>query len=84
VSAQDDFFELGGDSITTLQVIARAAGRGLLLSPKLVFENPILRDLARVAASAQPAVAPAPAEAVAPGAQLSHDEWHDLLSELES
>jgi amino acid adenylation domain-containing protein/non-ribosomal peptide synthase protein (TIGR01720 family) len=84
VGAHDDFFELGGDSITTLQVIARAQSRGLTLSPKMVFENPRLRDAARVAAQARPVAAPEPAEPAAPGAQLTHEEWHDLLTELES
>jgi hypothetical protein len=89
VGARDDFFELGGDSITTLQVIARATTRGLSLTPKLVFENPRLCDLARAAAATTPAAAPAtsstpgPAAPVAPGAELSRDDWQALLTELE-
>jgi hypothetical protein len=89
VGAEDDFFELGGDSITTLQVIARASSRGLSLTPKLVFEHPRLSALALAAqpaaerAAAAPAVPPVAAEP-APRAQLSADEWQDLLSELES
>jgi AMP-binding enzyme/AMP-binding enzyme C-terminal domain/Phosphopantetheine attachment site len=82
VGIEDDFFELGGDSITTLQVIARASSRGLALTPKLVFEHPRLRALALAAQPSVP-VAP-PAEAAAPRAQLSADEWQDLLSELET
>jgi amino acid adenylation domain-containing protein/non-ribosomal peptide synthase protein (TIGR01720 family) len=90
VSVRDDFFELGGDSITTLQVIARATTRGLSLTPKLVFENPRLCDLARAAAATKPAATsatpstPGPAAPVAPGAELSRDDWQALLTELES
>jgi hypothetical protein len=100
VGAHDDFFELGGDSITTLQVIARAASRGLTLTPKLVFENPRLCDAARAAVQNAASTAssvgpqqtsiPSPAPAVAltppsaPQAQLSREEWDELLTELES
>jgi amino acid adenylation domain-containing protein len=36
----DDFFALGGDSILSIQVVARARKAGLLLTPRLVFEQP--------------------------------------------
>ncbi|MGK4003929.1 amino acid adenylation domain-containing protein [Sorangium sp. So ce1036] len=86
VGVEDDFFELGGDSIVTLQVIARAARRGLRLSPKLLFEHPTVAEAAaRLTVEAAPVEAP-PAPPPAPGtpdAGLSAEEWSDLLDELQ-
>lgn len=39
VGVFDNFFALGGDSIRTLQVIARANQRGVKLTPKQLFEH---------------------------------------------
>lgn len=50
VRPDDNFFALGGDSILTIQVVAQARRAGLAISPRDVFEQPRLRDLARVAA----------------------------------
>jgi aryl carrier-like protein len=51
VGRHDNFLELGGDSILTLQVVARARKQGLALIPKQVME---LQTIARiVAASAE-------------------------------
>ncbi|MDG9931286.1 amino acid adenylation domain-containing protein [Pseudomonas sp. GD04015] len=49
VGASDNFFELGGDSILSLQIIARAKRRGLKLTPKQLFEQQTIRELAQVA-----------------------------------
>ena len=48
VGVTDDFFALGGDSIQSLQIIARARKRGLKIRPKQLFQNPTIRELARV------------------------------------
>ncbi|GAB4514620.1 MAG: hypothetical protein Tsb0020_33160 [Haliangiales bacterium] len=45
----DDFYALGGDSIKSVQVIARASKRGLTLAPKEFLYQSTLRALARVA-----------------------------------
>src|SRR4051812_2504682 len=45
----DNFFALGGDSILTLQVIAKARRGGLKLTPKQAFEHPTIEAAARVA-----------------------------------
>ena len=45
----DNFFALGGDSILSLQVVARAMQAGWRLSPRLVFEHPTVAALAQVA-----------------------------------
>ncbi|MEA2694548.1 MAG: hypothetical protein QOJ16_3935, partial [Acidobacteriota bacterium] len=56
VGRDDNFFALGGDSILSLQVTARAQSQGLRLNPRQVFEHPTVAELARVA-TAGPAVA---------------------------
>lgn len=50
VGVHDNFLELGGDSILSIQVIARAARAGLRLSPRQLFERPTIAGLAAVAA----------------------------------
>ncbi|OSC38582.1 non-ribosomal peptide synthetase [Mycobacterium decipiens] len=42
----DDFFNLGGDSILATQVAARARDAGLRLMARMVFEHPVLHELA--------------------------------------
>ncbi len=49
VGTQENFFELGGDSIVSLQVIARAKQVGLLLSPRQMFQHQTVAELAAVA-----------------------------------
>jgi len=49
VGVDDDFFALGGDSVLGLQVSARARRAGISITPRQVFEEPRLGDLARVA-----------------------------------
>ncbi|MEU6312976.1 amino acid adenylation domain-containing protein [Streptomyces sp. NPDC047014] len=49
VGADDDFFALGGDSIVSIRLVARARKEGLLLTPRDVFEH---RTPARMAATA--------------------------------
>lgn len=46
VRPEENFFELGGDSILSIQLCARAAGEGLHLSPRDVFECPTPLELA--------------------------------------
>ena len=55
VGVHDDFFELGGDSILGMQIVARAARAGLGLAPRLLFQHPTIAALAEVA-DAAPAV----------------------------
>jgi amino acid adenylation domain-containing protein/non-ribosomal peptide synthase protein (TIGR01720 family) len=49
VGIHDDFFELGGDSILSIQIVARANQGGIRLTPRQVFE---LRTIAALAAAA--------------------------------
>ncbi|AKJ29465.1 non-ribosomal peptide synthetase [Caldimonas brevitalea] len=60
----DNFFDLGGDSILNLQIIAGARRRGFKLTPKQVFEHPTIAQLAALARpvpGAGPATVPPPA-----------------------
>jgi len=50
-SIEDNFFTLGGDSILSVRIIARANRVGLCLVPKDLFEYPTIRSLATVAES---------------------------------
>ena len=51
VGVTENFFELGGDSIISLQAVSRAGQRGLVFSPKQLFEQQTIRALASVASS---------------------------------
>ena len=42
----DDFFALGGDSILSVQLASRARAAGLAVSPRMIFENPTVEELA--------------------------------------
>ncbi|MHA3020805.1 amino acid adenylation domain-containing protein [Mycobacterium sp. BMJ-28] len=42
----DDFFTLGGDSILAVQLAARARDNGVALTARMVFEHPVLAELA--------------------------------------
>ncbi|MEU5223406.1 non-ribosomal peptide synthetase [Streptomyces toyocaensis] len=50
VSVDDGFFERGGDSITSMQLVARARREGLALAAQDVFELRTPEELARLAA----------------------------------
>ncbi|MEV6361474.1 amino acid adenylation domain-containing protein [Nocardia asteroides] len=67
VNATDDFFGLGGDSITAIGVSSRLRALGWEVQPKTLLAQ---RDLATIAAAAQPADrqvgTPAPDEATGP------------------
>ncbi|MBI5032176.1 MAG: amino acid adenylation domain-containing protein [Chloroflexi bacterium] len=54
VGIHDDFFELGGDSILVIQIIARANQAGLVLTPKQLFQYPTVAQLAQVVGTARP------------------------------
>ncbi len=57
VGIHDNFFELGGDSILSIQSIARANRAGLRLSPKDLFQNQTVAQLAAVAGTATEVIA---------------------------
>ncbi|NOK80121.1 MAG: hypothetical protein GFH27_549281n458, partial [Chloroflexi bacterium AL-W] len=47
VSIHDNFFHLGGDSIISMQIVAQASRQALVLSPRDIFENPTIAELAQ-------------------------------------
>ncbi|MFH8407407.1 amino acid adenylation domain-containing protein [Streptomyces sp. NPDC018019] len=65
VGAQDSFFELGGDSIMSLQLVSRARRAGLLVTSRQVFDEQTPERLAEVA---EPAAAGPRAEGAGSGA----------------
>jgi len=53
VGVHDNFFALGGDSILTIQIVARAREAGLRITPRQLFDHPTIAALARVATPTQ-------------------------------
>ncbi|QMU80324.1 amino acid adenylation domain-containing protein [Streptacidiphilus sp. PB12-B1b] len=60
VGADDSFFDLGGDSIVSIQLVARARRAGLVLTPKEVFTHRTVAELARCARRAEGAAGEPP------------------------
>ncbi|EEK70326.1 hypothetical protein bcere0007_52480 [Bacillus mycoides] len=48
VGIHDNFFEIGGDSILSIQIVSRAKQTGLQLTPKQMFEHQTIAELAQV------------------------------------
>lgn len=46
IGRSDGFFELGGDSILSVQLAARARAAGLDVDPRMIFEHPTFAELA--------------------------------------
>ncbi|MGW0366580.1 amino acid adenylation domain-containing protein [Streptomyces sp. NPDC002990] len=57
VGVHDNFFDLGGDSILSIQVVSRARQAGLLLTSKLLFVHQSIAALAGVVTTADDAAA---------------------------
>ncbi|RDI50183.1 non-ribosomal peptide synthetase [Nocardia mexicana] len=58
VSIDDDFFAIGGDSITAISISSRLRAHGLLLSPQDLLTRRTLAELAATAEPTSPASAP--------------------------
>lgn len=52
IGVHDNFFERGGDSILSIQLVGRANRAGLRLTPQQIFQFPTLGQMAAVAGSA--------------------------------
>jgi aryl carrier-like protein len=79
VCPEDGFFEVGGDSVLALQVVARAREAGLAFSVRDLFDHQSARALA-VVAGGLPDSASASGAAVAaepPSGMLLSDEFED-------
>ncbi len=54
VGIHDNFFDLGGASIQSLQIIAKAGEAGLQLTPEMLFEHQTVAELAAALGTQQP------------------------------
>ncbi|WP_234320316.1 phosphopantetheine-binding protein, partial [Streptomyces sp. SBT349] len=95
VGVDDDFFDLGGDSIISIQLVSRLRAAGLVLTPRDVFRHKTVAAMAAVAEipeTAAPAAADEPPAAEPPAPEgdrgidlslvsLSDDELHMFESE---
>ncbi|MFH8470763.1 amino acid adenylation domain-containing protein [Streptomyces sp. NPDC017991] len=64
IGVEDNFFDLGGDSILSIQVVARARAAGLRLTSKDIF---LRQTVARLATAATAGTSPAPGTAAPAG-----------------
>ena len=76
LGVKDNFFDLGGDSIVSLQVVSRANAKGLKIKPSDVFRHPTIEALAKVCVETAPGRAPRRAHAGlgAPQVELSAEQ----------
>ncbi|MEO7330851.1 MAG: condensation domain-containing protein, partial [Minicystis sp.] len=49
VGVHDNFFEVGGDSILSIQIVSRARRAGLVITPRQIFQHQTIAQLAAVA-----------------------------------
>jgi thioesterase domain-containing protein/aryl carrier-like protein len=47
ISTHDNFFEIGGDSILSIQIISKARTQGIDIKPNQLFENQTINELAK-------------------------------------
>jgi NAD(P)-dependent dehydrogenase (short-subunit alcohol dehydrogenase family) len=89
VGVNDDFFELGGDSVLGLRIVAKANEAGVRLTGRHIFEHHTIAELAAAVAGA--GNAPAPRSAVAgdaetavafPAARLNEKQLETVLTKL--
>ena len=71
VGVQDNFFDLGGDSILTIQIIARANQAGLQLRPAQLFQYQTIAEIATTVGSTEAIQAE---QGVLSGIVLSHTD----------
>ncbi|PWH82543.1 hypothetical protein DIS18_09865 [Algibacter marinivivus] len=48
ISTNDNFFEIGGDSIMSIQIISKARKNGVMLSPNQLFEHQTISGLSKL------------------------------------
>ena len=80
VGIHDNFFDLGGDSILSIRIVAKANRLGLKLTSRQLFEHPTISALAGLVERANPApqvLSPAPSASASPHRQLSPADFPD-------
>jgi amino acid adenylation domain-containing protein/non-ribosomal peptide synthase protein (TIGR01720 family) len=55
VGIHDNFFEVGGDSILSIQIVSRARRAGLVITPRQIFQHQTIAQLASVAKTVESA-----------------------------
>ncbi|MEU8659791.1 amino acid adenylation domain-containing protein, partial [Actinoplanes philippinensis] len=78
VGIDDSFFELGGDSITSIQLVTRARKEGLVLAPRDVFSHRTVAELAL--AAGRGGAASVNAQPVVPLVELDADEHDQFIA----
>jgi amino acid adenylation domain-containing protein/non-ribosomal peptide synthase protein (TIGR01720 family) len=81
VGVDDSFFGLGGDSILSVQLVARARQEGLAIAPRDVFQHQTVAALAAVAGDPADSVAGQPADKPV-GALPLTPLMHEAIAEL--
>jgi amino acid adenylation domain-containing protein len=82
VGVLDNFFEIGGDSILSLQLVARARERGLVLSARQVFDHQTVAAMATAAERVSPGTSETTHSKPFAAADLSDDELRSLIAEI--
>jgi aryl carrier-like protein len=93
VGIRDNFFHLGGDSILSLQLVARAAKQGVEITPQELFDHPTIEDAAAIARECDPnaitqqsntqATTPTSDDSSHIDVDLDDDELAALMGEIE-
>ena len=84
VGIDDGFFDLGGDSIISIQLAARARAAGLAVTPHDIFTNPAVAQLAAAIADLDFAGDEAAAQDERPLVDLDRDELAELEAQWET
>ncbi|MDH3222331.1 MAG: phosphopantetheine-binding protein, partial [Gemmatimonadota bacterium] len=71
IGVHDNFFEIGGDSMHCIQIVALAHDKGLLIEPRDLFNHPTVAALAAAALPAEDARIPE-------AAGVTDEEFEDL------
>jgi amino acid adenylation domain-containing protein len=85
IGIDDNFFDLGGDSLKAMRIAARAHRQGLIIAPADLMKHPTIRELSMHVGedSATPSTRDSHPPQRFELAGLNEDEMTDLLDELE-
>ena len=81
IGVDDSFFDLGGDSVVSVQLAARAQRAGLSVTPKDIFVHKTIAALAEIALDAAPQTAPRQTDVLL---RLDADELDELEAQWET
>jgi aryl carrier-like protein len=84
VGVEENFFELGGDSIKAIQVAARARTQGVPVTPRLLFQHQTIAELALAVASAGDPIESGPVDEPSDtGTEMTAAQIAELSSRVE-